>query len=1362
LSDLRQRIAILPPEERAALERRLKEKALSVAEESIGRRSGAGPAPLSFAQERLWVLDRINPDSSFYSIPHAYRLRGPLDVEALSRAFAAVEQRHEVLRAVFPMEGGRPVQGIGAPRREGLSAVDLEAMEERVREGEVRRLLQEEAGRPFDLSLGPLVRRKVFRLGSEDHVLVVTIHHIVFDGWSSGIFWREVEALYEAYREGRASPLPELAIQYGDYAVWQRERLSGEVLEKEVAYWKGKLLGAPAVLELPGSRVRPSRRSDRGATARMEVSGPVVEALRLLGREEGATLFMTLLAAFGVLLMRHSGQEDVVVGTPVAGRNRSDIEGLIGFFVNTLVLRTDLSGEPTFRELLARVRDVALEAYAHQELPFEKLVEQVNPERTLSYSPIFQVMAVMQNAGERQIRLPGITVAPIELETTTSKFDLTAFFTETGRGMEVSFQYSTDVYEASAMERMLTHLGILLNGIAEGPDRKVWQLPLLTQEERHLVLEEWNRTEAPYPREKTVHRLFEDQVERTPEAVAVEMEGEGLSYGQLNERSNRLARHLQGRGVGPEVLVGLCVERSVEMVVGLLGILKAGGAYLPLDPGYPKERLRFLVEDGGPRLVLTHRNLGERLPEGVEQIRLDADLGQIERQSGSNPPSRATPDNLAYVIYTSGSTGKPKGVRIPHRGVVRLVCGAKYAELGPGEVFLQFAPLSFDASTFEIWGALANGARLVVMPPGIASPSELGVAIERHAVTTLWLTAGLFHQMVEMQIESLRGVRQLIAGGDVLSVAHVEKALRELPDCRLINGYGPTEGTTFTCCHTLSRAAALRSSVPIGRPIANTRVFILDSHRQPVPIGVTGELCIGGDGLARDYLGAAELTTEKFVPDPFGGPGDRLYRSGDRVRYRDDGTIEFLGRMDDQVKVRGFRVEPGEVEAALLRDPSLREASVVLREDSPGERRLVAYVSGEAAADEGVPQLRARLKQSLPDFMIPSAFVFLDALPLTANGKVDRAALPAPGRERPRLEKESVAARNTLESRLVAIWERVLGVRPIGVTDNFFDLGGHSLLAARLFSEIERDLGRPLALSTIFRAQTIAELAEMLEGGARRPSPSLVAIQPKGSRPPFFCVHAVWGNVFHYRELARRLGRDQPMYGLQARGLDGKSPPCEVVEEMAASYIEELRAFQPEGPYLLGGHSFGGLVAYEMARQLHARGQRVSLLALFDTSSSSIKSGRTPLEFVRGRARFHTANLKKIPPRGRAPYVLRRAGALAVLAGRSLSRAHERIFKPVRAARQRVYEANRRAASRYVPGPYPGRVTLLWAADRWRRLNDGRPPADRELGWGKLCGEGVDVREVPGDHASMLEDVENVQALAEVLSDCLRQAQEER
>ncbi len=1061
-------------------------KGESTAAAPVSHAASPAGGRLSFAQERLWVLDRLEPGLSAYNISQAVRLEGPLEIAALERGFDVLEQRHEVLRSVLVTRGEQPKAMIVQPREGVLSVVDLSSLEvPGVREGEAGRLVEEEVRRPFDLSRGPLLRVKLLRLGSEDHVLVVTVHHIVFDGWSSGIFWRELEELYGAFREGRSGSMPELPIQYGDYAVWQRERMSGEVLEREVLYWKERLEGAPAVLELPGSRLRPSRQSFRGAAARMEVVGSVVEALRRLGREEGATLFMTLLAAFQVLLMRESGQEDVVVGTPVAGRNRSELEGLIGFFVNTLVLRTDVSGDPTFRELLGRVREVALGAYAHQELPFEKLVEELNPQRTLSYSPIFQVMAVMQNASEGKIRLPGVSVTPMELETRTSKFDLTAFFTDTGKELLVSFQYATDLYEATAVERMLSHLGVLLEGIVEDPDSRVSRLPLMSEQERQQVLEEWNQTEAPYPKEKTVSELFGEQVERAPEAVAVEMEGKGLTYGQLNERANRLARHLQGRGVGPEVLVGLCVERSVEMVVGLLGILKAGGAYLPLDPGYPRQRLGLMVEDAEPKLVLTHRNLGERLPEGVEQIRLDTDWKEIEKHSSENPPNPATPDNLVYVIYTSGSTGKPKGVEVEHRSFVNhiTVAGARW-DVRPGERVLQFSSLNFDASAQEIFSTLTRGGTLVLRTEEMIE--TVATFLERcreWKITVLDLPTAYWHELVSVAAaENLclpEPLRVLLMGGE-----------RALPErlaqwfaltggrIRLINAYGPTEASiAATMWDREGPLEPLPRIVPIGRPIANVRIYVLDGRLQPVPIGVAGELYLGGACPARGYRKRPELTAERFLRDPFGGPDARIYKTGDRVRFRPDGELEYLGRFDAQVKIRGFRVEPGEIEAVLREISGVSDAVVLAREDTPGQARLVAYVASGRAEAPSVAELRRVLKERLPDYMVPSAFVRIESLPTTRSGKLDTAALPEPEPSRPELDNAYCAPRTPAEETLAEIWRSVLGLDRVGVKDNFFELGGHSLLATQVISRAREKFHVDVPLRDLFINPTIEGLA---------------------------------------------------------------------------------------------------------------------------------------------------------------------------------------------------------------------------------------------------------------------------------------------
>jgi amino acid adenylation domain-containing protein len=898
----------------------------------------------------LWFLDQLQPGSPFYNVPRTIRMRGALNVEALHQTLEALITRHESLRTTFATVGASPVQVITPTLSLTLPVVDLSKLPESEHEAEAIRLAAEEAFRPFDLSRGPLVRATLLRLGAEDHVLLLTLHHIVSDGWSMGVLFREFAALYEAFSQGKPSPLGELPIQYADYAMWQREWLQGEVLEQQLSYWKERLSGELPVLELPTDRPRPAVQSFRGTYQHVALPKELSAGLRALSRQEGATLFMTLLAAFQTLLARYTGQDDIIVGSPIANRTRIETEGLIGFFVNTLVMRSDLSFDPTFRQLLRRVKDVALGAYAHQDLPFERLVEELQPERGLSHNPLFQVMFALQNARGAAPELAGLTLSPLPVERVTSKFDLALFMWEEAEELKITMEYSTDLFEAATITRMLGHFRVLLEGAAADPDRRLSELPLSTDAERHQLLVEWNNTQTDYPRDKTVQQLFEAQVEQTPDAIAIVFEGERLTYAELNERANRVAHYLRARGVGAEARVGIMVERSMEMVVGLLGILKAGGAYVPLDPAYPQERLSFMLRDAAVPVLLTQSRLMESLPEhGAEVICLDTQWAEIATQSTEPVDGGATAESLAYVMYTSGSTGRPKGVAVTHRSIVRLIKDTNYVELSPREVLLQFAPVSFDASTFELWGCLLNGARLVVFPTHKPSLEELSRVLEEQRVTTLWLTAGLFHQMVDGHLEGLQGVRQLLAGGDVLSVPHVEQVLRELPDCHLINGYGPTENTTFTCCHRVAAGAPLNGSVPIGRPISNTQVYILDQHLQPVPIGVPGELYIGGDGLARGYLNRPELTAERFIADPFRtAPDARLYKTGDRVRYLADGTIEFLGRLDQQVKVRGYRIELEEIETVLAEHPAVEQAVVLAREDQPGDKRLVAYVTQNA------------------------------------------------------------------------------------------------------------------------------------------------------------------------------------------------------------------------------------------------------------------------------------------------------------------------------------------------------------------------------------------------------------------------------
>jgi len=1064
--------------------------------------------PLSFAQERLWFLAQVMPDSPVYNIPVAYRLTGPLNVAVLEQSLNEMVRHHEVLRTTFVRMGGKPVQMVAPTQDLSLEVISLQNHLKSAREAEALRLANQEARRPFDLERGPLMRVTLLQLAEEEHIFLLVMHHMISEAWSLALLFQEVAALYEAFSAGQPRTLPELPIQYADFAHWQREWMSGEVLEAQLSHWRGQLSGELPVLELPIDHPRPAVQTFRGAFSYLMLPGDLTASLKALSRREGLTLFMTLLSAFKTLLHRYTGQADIIVGSPIAGRTRPETEKLIGFFVNTLALRTDLSGDPSFRELLGRVREVCLGAYAHQELPFEKLVEELQPNRHLSHTPLFQVMFALQNAPTPVLELGGVDSQPLSpfcVHNGATKVDLSLIMSETSQGLMAAFEYSTDLFEEATITRMLRHFQRLLTGVVENPDSCLSKLPLLTEAERRQLLVEWNDTRRDYPRDQCIHSLYEVQVERRPEAVAVIFEDQPLTYRELNHRANQLAHHLQALGVGPEVRVGLCMERSIEMVVGLLGILKAGGAYVPLDATSPGERLAFMLSETRAPVLLTQQRLMDRLPPipQAQVVCLDTDWEVIAQASVENPVNAASADNLAYVIYTSGSTGRPRGVSIPHRGVVRLVQSTNYADLTKDEVFLQFAPVSFDASTFEIWGSLLNGARLVIFPPHLPSLEELGRVIKQHEVTTLWLTAGLFHQMVEQHLEAIRDVRQLLAGGDVLSVPHVQAALHRLNGGRLINGYGPTENTTFTCCYPMTDSSQVGHSVSIGRPIANTQVYILDRHLEPVPIGVPGELYIGGDGLARDYLNEPKLTAERFIPNPFAGlripicksanlqicksnseiglePGARLYRTGDLARYLPNGSIEFLGRNDYQVKIRGFRIELGEIEVTLSQHPAVQQVVVLAREGVPGDKRLMAYLVPVPEQRPAVEELRRFLKEKLPDYMMPAAFVFLETLPLTPNGKVERQALPALDEPSPELEAVDVAPRTEVERTIAAIWREALPLEQVGMQDNFFDLGGHSLLLVQVHSKLREVFQKEISMVDMFKYPTINALATYL------------------------------------------------------------------------------------------------------------------------------------------------------------------------------------------------------------------------------------------------------------------------------------------
>jgi amino acid adenylation domain-containing protein len=1051
--------------------------------------------PLSFAQHRLWFLDQLAPGSNAYNIHAAVRLSGHLDAEALEQSVSEVVRRHEALRTTFANVAGRPVQVISPATALTLPRVDLMALPESDRESELLQLASAEAQRPFDLAAGPLFRATLVQMGAEEHAVLLTMHHIISDGWSIGVLIKEMASLYEAFSQGRPSPLSALPIQYADFASWQRQWMQGEVLEKQLAYWTKRLAGSPPILELPTDRPRPAVKTSRGAVQDIKLSGQLTEALKELSRREGVTLFMTLLAAFQTLLHRYSSQDDILVGSPIAGRTRSEVEGLIGFFVNTLVLRTSFSGDASFREVLRQVRQVTLDAYAHQDLPFEQLVEALQPERDTSHSPLFQVMFVLQNTPRQALQLPGLSLGQLQVEGRVAKFDLTLAMTETERGLVGALEYNTDLFDAAAISRMIEHFQTLLESVVADPKQRISALPLMSEQETERLLLEWNETKVDYSVEKLLPSLFEAQVERTPEAVALVFEETQLTYRELNERANQVAHYLQHLRVGPEVLVGICLERSVEMVAGILGVLKAGGAYVPLDPAYPLERLAFMLEDSRAPVLLTAQRLIEGLGETIRNLRsairnpvvvcLDA-LGEaLAQESRENPAPKVSEDNPAYVIYTSGSTGKPKGAVISHRAICNhMLWLVNRFSLGAADRVLQKTPFSFDASVWEFYAPLLVGGQLVMARPGGHQDGAYLVrAIAEHQVTILQLVPSLLRMLLDEEgFAKCESLRCVFCGGEALPTELQERFAVTLA-AELHNLYGPTEAsidvTSWACQWAGDRPIAL-----IGRPISNTQIYLLSAQLQPVPIGVPGELHIGGDNLARGYLNRPGLTAERFIPNPFSQePGARLYKTGDLARYLSDGNLEFLGRIDHQVKVRGFRIELGEIEAVLRRHPAVDESIVMVREDRPGDKRLVAYVVARQEPAPSVGELRSLVKEKLPEYMVPAAFVFLEALPLTPNRKVDRKRLPKPDYARPVLEAAFVAPRTPTEEKLAEIWSQLLGVAQVGIYDNFFELGGHSLLATQLVSRVREAFEMELPLISLFEVPVIAELAERISQG---------------------------------------------------------------------------------------------------------------------------------------------------------------------------------------------------------------------------------------------------------------------------------------
>ena len=1081
---------------------------------TVPRRSATEPCPLSFAQQRLWFLDQLEPGNPAYNMHVALRLSGRLREEALERSLGEILRRHEALRTTFRTVGGHPVQVVSPVQPLRVPVVDLTRLPVSDRLTESARLASEETVRPFHLVHGPLFRVTLLRLDTEEHVLLMTVHHILSDGWSTGVLYRELETLYAAFSAGEPSPLPELPIQYGDVAVWQRQWLQGETLETQLGYWKRQLKEMPPVLELPADRPRPALPTHRGSRYPMAISARLTEGLKALSQRESATPFMTLLAAFQTLLHRYTGQVDLVVGTPIANRTRLETEGLIGCFANTLVMRADLSDNPTFCEVLGRVRTTAINAYAHQDLPFERLVEELHPERDHRLNPLFQVMFAFQNLPGKTSTGPwsGLTVTPMEVTSDTAKFDLTLRVSESGQGLMATWQYSTDLFDETRIARMAGHFQTLLEGIVATPDAAVSALPLLSDAERHQLLTKWNQTETPYDHESCFHQLFEEQVRLSPDAPAVRCGEEQLTYRELNGRANRLAWRLQGMGVGPETPVGIFLNRSVETVSAVLAVMKAGGAYVPLDPAYPAEHLAFMLDDAKVAVLVTEEALRPRagIPK-VVCLDSDPDLGAVE--GDRNPVSGVTPSNLAYVIYTSGSTGRPKGVMITHANLSHYVHGMRSAlGIGADDRWLHTASFAFSSSVRQLAVPLSCGASLVVAPSEtILDPEALFEVIRQQGVSIVDLVPSYWRicrerlaglppasraDLLTNQLRLILSASEPLASQDAREWG---QAFRHGP--RLINMFGQTETTGIVTVYPVPlRAGDFAKVVPIGRPIANTRAYVLDPSRQPVPIGVWGELYIGGAGVGRGYLNEPELTAEKFVPDPFSQvPAARLYRTGDVTRWLPDGNLEFSGRVDHQMKLHGYRIEPGQVEAVVRQHPAWRENAVVTQEDPNGEKHLVAYVVPKSGVRRSTRELREFLRQKLPDYMIPSRIVELATLPRTPNGKVDRAALGTSlrGPDGPEPGAEELLPTTSAEEILTAVWADVLGMDRVRLDDNFFDIGGNSILSIQMINRATQ-AGLRLTPKQLWQHQTIAELARVAVGQAEQE----VVAEPGRRRAP--------------------------------------------------------------------------------------------------------------------------------------------------------------------------------------------------------------------------------------------------------------------
>jgi surfactin family lipopeptide synthetase A len=1354
--------------------------------------------PASFSQQRLWFLDQLEPESSSYTMPLALRCHGAIRVDYIEQSLNLVVQRHEVLRTTFKLVHGEPYQVIHADMPLSVARHDLTHLPAPDRLSRAMAEAEELARLPFDLKKGPLLRAAVWILAEDDVVFMIPMHHSISDGWSLGVIVYEMGLAYNALlAETQPANLSKLD-SFALHARWERDWIGQQAYRDQLEFWKGRLAHPLPLLALPTDRPRPAKLSYRGALFQFSIDADLSERLRGYSRSHGLTPFMAMLSAYFVLLHRYSGQADLLVGTPVAARTRAETRKAVGFYANTLVLRAHLNEQISMPDLLKQVKRLTLEAIENQGVPFEKLVEEMHPERNSSHAPVFQTMFVFQTTPFAKTMFQGFKADPMLIDSGMTKFDITLSVSDFNSAFDCAVEYSTELYDESTIATMMRHYQTLLSSMIDMPEAAIFELPMLDAVEIQRQLVEWNRTKSSKSSARCAHTIFEEQAMRYPDAPAIFFEDSVLTYSDLNLRSNRLARCLQSKGIGVESLVGIILDRSPEFIIALLAVLKAGAAYLPLDPDYPAERLSFMMGDAQPTALITTANYASRFTLDSERLVI-VEQTDTREYDESNLNTNVEPANLAYVIYTSGSTGQPKGTLLEHKGLSNLIdvmCDAFGG--GPGRRILQFCSISFDASVWEIFMALGTGGALVVAPGDVlaSGPSLVRLLAEKE-VTTLSIPPSVLRAIPYANLPKLD---TLITGGEACTLELVKTWGKGR---RFFNCYGPTETTVCATMHECDPASV--HSPPIGHPVANTTAYILDKNLRVLPVGAAGELCVGGTQVARGYLDRPELTASRFVRDPFRPDGGTIYRTGDLARYRQDGLIEFLGRADRQVKIRGFRIELGEVEQTISTHPAVKDAVVHVLNGRTEDKRLVAYIVPRPQFVPG--ELSEYLRGKLPSHMVPSSFVELDALPLTSNGKVDRTLLPEPCLAAPATNR--IAPRNAVESEIAAIWKEVLEIDEIGVLDNFFEIGGHSLLAMRLLSRLHEAFGIEVPLRRFFEMPTIEGVEKIIAqtrgNGKVNGTPashaaddslvntepakhlqSLVPIQPRGDRTPLFLAAPAGGVVFPYYHLAPNLGDSQPLYALQDPGLDEHHVQFETVEELAAHYVSAMKTIQPDGPYMLGGWSFGGTVAFEMAQQLSRDGDRVSLLLMLDTQGTDLRppAKRRILKTFTALAGHLYDGLRLLP--GTMPYVweglywiarnsvrsgtdrerfkvvdyirwmwtdllMKQAGIPTELSGDSamaLMRlpTFRRVIQTLRANGQTLFK--------YEPKAYPGKIVLFRATEQPPMRKSAK---SRTLDWDRYAMEGVEVYDIETNHVALMKSPA-IEQVVKALQGCIARA----